>query len=93
MKGNVNHSVCRWTLNQVTVEDLCIAVKKIGFSAIDLVGPKDWPTLQSHGVFSSMCNGAEISLTEGWNDKQYHTKLIQNYTEHTILSAKRVIKI
>ena len=28
-----------------------------------------------------MCNGAEISLTEGWNDPQYHEQLIKNYTE------------
>jgi hydroxypyruvate isomerase len=35
-----------------------------------------------------MCNGAEISLTEGWNDKQYHATLIKNYTEHIDLVAK-----
>jgi hydroxypyruvate isomerase len=66
---------------------LCQTVKKLGFSAIDLVGPKDWPTLKKHGVFSSMCNGAEISLTEGWNNKQYHQQLIKNYTEHISLVA------
>src|SRR5690349_2518196 len=56
-KGNINHSVCRWCYNGLTVEELCQTVKKIGFSAIDLVGPKDWPTLQQYGVVSSMCNG------------------------------------
>ena len=35
-----------------------------------------------------MCNGAEISLAKGWNDKQYHAKLISNYTEHIDLVAK-----
>ena len=45
LKGNINHSVCRWTFSDLTVEELCIAVKKIGFAAIDLVGPKDWPIL------------------------------------------------
>lgn len=88
MKGNINHSVCRWTFNTLSVEELCLAVKKLGFSAIDLVGPKDWPLLQKHGVWSSMCNGAEISLTEGWNDKQYHSTLIKNYTEHIGLVSK-----
>lgn len=87
LKGNVNHSVCRWTYNTFSVDELCKAVKQIGFAAIDLVGPKDWPILKSHGVYSSMCNGAEISLTEGWNDKQHHAKLIQNYTEHINLVA------
>src|ERR1043166_9201802 len=88
LKGNINHSVCRWTYNFLSVEELCLAVKKIGFSAIDLVGPKDWPTLKAHGIFSSMCNGAEISLTKGWNDKQYHSTLVKNYSEHIALVAK-----
>jgi hydroxypyruvate isomerase len=35
-----------------------------------------------------MCNGAEISLTEGWNDKQYHARLVQRYKEHIDLVAK-----
>jgi hydroxypyruvate isomerase len=87
MKGNVNHSVCRWTYNFLSVEQLCQTVKQFGFSAIDLVGPKDWPTLKQHGVFSSMCNGAEINLVDGWNDKKFHDTLIKNYTEHIDLVA------
>jgi hydroxypyruvate isomerase len=87
LKGNVNHSVCYWTYNFIPLEQLCAAVKKIGFSAIDLVGPKDWNTLKKYGIFSSMCNGAEISLTEGWNHKEYHPTLIKNYTDHINLVA------
>jgi hydroxypyruvate isomerase len=87
LKGNINHSVCRWTYNFLTLEELCNTVKKIGFSAIDLVGPKEWHILKTHGIDSSMCNGAEISLTEGWNRKEYHPQLIKNYTEHIDLVA------
>ncbi len=82
LKGTINHSVCWWTYNFIPLDELCQKVKEIGFSAIDLVGPKDWNTLKKQGIFSSMCNGAEISLTEGWNDKQYHSTLIKNYTDH-----------
>ena len=88
LKGTINHSVCHWTYNFLTLDELCAAVKNIGFSAIDLVGPKDWNILKKHGVFSSMCNGAEISLTEGWNDRQYHATLLKNYTEHINLVAE-----
>jgi hydroxypyruvate isomerase len=88
MKGNIQHSVCRWTFGFMAVDELCATVKKLGLSAIDLVGPKDWPVLKQQGVFSSMCNGAEIGLTEGWNDKQYHSTLIKNYTEHIDLVSK-----
>ena len=85
LRGNVNHSVCRWTYDFLSLEELCKTVKKIGFSAIDLVGPKEWNILKAYGIYSSMCNGAQISLTEGWNDKQYHSTLIKNYSEHIAL--------
>jgi hydroxypyruvate isomerase len=81
LKGNVNHSVCRWCFAKIELDDLCIEAKKIGIKAIDLVGPKDWPTLKKHGLYSSMCNGAEINLVDGWNDPQFHPVLIKNYSE------------
>ncbi len=86
-KGNINHSVCRWCFDGLSVEELCVEAKKIGITGIDLVGPKDWPTLKKHGMVSTMCNGAEISLVKGWNDPQYHATLIKNYTEHINLVA------
>jgi hydroxypyruvate isomerase len=82
LKANINHSVCYWTYNFLPLDELCTTVKKIGFSAIDLVGPKDWPILKKHGIYSSMCNGAEINLTDGWNHKEFHSTLIKNYTDH-----------
>lgn len=88
LKGNINHSVCRWTYNFLSLEELCTTVKSLGFSAIDLIGPKEWNVLKKHDVYSSMCNGAEISLTEGWNDKQYHPTLIKNYSDHIQLVSK-----
>ncbi len=87
-RGGINHSVCRWTYEDLSLEELCTTVKKLGFSAIDLVGPAEWPILKKHGVDSSMCNGAEISLTEGFNDKAHHPTLIKNYTEHIKLVSK-----
>lgn len=70
LKGNINHYVCSWTYSFLSLEELCKEVKKIGLSAIDLVGPEDWDILKKNGIDSSMCNGAEISLTKGWNDPQ-----------------------
>jgi hydroxypyruvate isomerase len=87
VKGAIQHSVCRWCYGDIPMEDLCAGVKKIGFSAIDLVGPADWSVLKAHGIYSSMCNGAEISLTKGWNHTEYHATLIKSYTEHIDLVA------
>lgn len=81
LKGNVNHSVCRWCFKKLSLDELCIEAKKIGIKAIDLVGPEDWHILKKHGLYSSMCNGAEINLVDGWNDPKFHATLIKNYTE------------
>jgi hydroxypyruvate isomerase len=88
LKGNINHAVCRWCYNELSLDELCVAAKQIGITAIDLVGPKDWPILKKHGLDSSMCNGAEISLEEGWNDLDHHEVLIKNYEELIPLVAK-----
>src|SRR5574343_239715 len=81
LKGNIQHSACRWCYDSIPLEELCIAAKEIGLIGIDLVGPKDWPTLKKHGLLSTMCNGAEINLVDGWNDPKFHTTLIKNYTD------------
>lgn len=88
LKGNVNHAVCHWPFNPMTLEELCIGIKKIGFNAIDLVGPNNWHILQKHGVECSMCNGADLGIVQGFNDPQYHGKLLQGYEEVIPLMAK-----
>ncbi|SDD61019.1 hydroxypyruvate isomerase family protein [Niabella drilacis] len=88
LKGTINHSVCRWTYGSLSLEQLCAMVKELGFAAIDLVGPKDWDTLKKHGIYSSMCNGAEINLVDGWNEPNFHSTLIKSYTEHIEYVAK-----
>ncbi|OGO79469.1 MAG: hydroxypyruvate isomerase, partial [Chromatiales bacterium RIFOXYA1_FULL_46_5] len=55
---------------------------------IDLVGPEDWPVLKKHGVDSSMCNGAELNLVDGWSDPKFHPELIKRYLKHIDLVAE-----
>ena len=89
LKGNINHSVSRWTFNYLSLDELCKAVKEIGFNAIDLVGPKDWPTLQQHGIYSSMCYSAgDNDLYKGLDNTMYHQKLIKEYLDVIPIMAK-----
>lgn len=89
LKGNINHSVCQWTYGFLSVEELCKVAKDIGITAIDLMGPKDWPTLQKYGLYSSMCYvAAGSNLTSGFCDKNNHTKLIKDYEETIPLMVK-----
>jgi len=82
LKNNINHSVCRWCFQNIPLENLVIEAKKIGLMGIDLIGPKEWAILKKYDLECTMCNGAEISLTEGWNDKKYHKKLIDSYKKN-----------
>lgn len=81
LKNNISHSVCQWCYGSIPLEDFLKSLNELGIKAIDLIGPKDWPLLKQYAIHCSMCNGAEISLTEGWNDPQYHETLIKNYTD------------
>lgn len=81
LKGRIQHSVCRWCYGQMPLDSFCKQVKAIGLKAIDLVGEADWPTLKKHGLTCSMTNGAEISLTKGFNDPTYHDELVRRYED------------
>ena len=92
LKNNINHSVCRWCFEDIPLELFLQTLNNLGIKNLDLVGPKDWPLLQKYGINSSMCNGAELNLTDGWNDPNYHDQLIKNYTEMIPKVAKNGYK-
>ena len=87
LKGNINHSVCQWCYADLTLEELCQQAIELGLLGIDLIGPNGWTTLKKYNLISTMCNGAEISLTQGFNHKVYHSKLIKNYLDHIDMVA------
>lgn len=91
LKGNINHSVCRWTYGFLTLDELCNTVKQIGFSAIDLLKPSEWPIVQKHGVYCSMCytaNDFTNNLSNGFAHVNQHSQLVKDYTEVIPLMAK-----
>lgn len=86
-RGNIRHGVARWTYSDWSLPELCQLVKSLGFAAIDLVGPDDWPILKRYGIDCSMCNGAELNLTDGWCQPQFHDVLTERYLKHIDLVA------
>ncbi|MGD8500334.1 MAG: TIM barrel protein [Phycisphaerales bacterium] len=72
--GRINQSVCKWCYGKFSLDELCAIAKKMGLKAIDLIGPKDFPTLKKHGLASSMIG--THSLTKGMNNKKYHADCI-----------------
>jgi len=82
LKGKIKHSACRWCYSEIPIEQLAKNFKELGMVGMDLVGPKDWKVLKENNLISTMCNGAEISLTAGFNNPLYHDTLVKNYTDH-----------
>ena len=54
LKGNINHSVVFWCFNVAgekwDLKTTCEVTKKLGGKSVELVDPKDWPTLKEAGL-------------------------------------------
>ncbi|SHJ84299.1 hydroxypyruvate isomerase family protein [Pseudozobellia thermophila] len=79
LKGNINHSVCRWCYDKIPMEDFLKSLNELGIKAMDLTGPEDWPLMKKYGIHASMCWGAGKGILEGWNDPKLHDELIADY--------------
>jgi hydroxypyruvate isomerase len=85
LKGNINHSVCRWCYGKISLDDLCAAAKDMGLNAIDLLNPPEFDTLKKYGLVCSMVSFPTIDglggIPKGWNRLEHHDKLMQAYEQ------------
>jgi len=72
--GRINQSVSRWCYGKIPLDEFCAVVKKMGLKGIDLLGPKDFPTLKKHGLICTMIE--THSLTKGLDNKQNHAQCL-----------------
>jgi hydroxypyruvate isomerase len=85
MKGErdfgYKRSVSHWTVTDLDWEELCGWLAAEGIEAVDLVGPENWHHLKKHGLDSSMCNGAELNLVDGFIHAEFEEVLNERYRE------------
>ena len=85
LKGNINHSVCRWCYSKTNLDDLCVAAKNMGLTAIDLLNPSDFDTIKKHGLICSMVSFPTVDgiggIPKGWNRIEQHDKLVTMYEQ------------
>ncbi len=79
LKGNVNHSVCKWCYPKIELEDFCKAVKGMGMSSVELQGPEEWPTIKKYGLTCAMPWGAGKGIVDGWNNLALHDELLASF--------------
>lgn len=78
LKGNINHSVCKWCYQDFTVEELAQHAVRMGIKSIEIVGPEDFPVLKEYGLVCAMSNGAG-SIPVNLNRLENHAELIPAY--------------
>jgi hydroxypyruvate isomerase len=85
LKGNVNHSVCKWCYPDLSVEELAAAGKEMGLKSVELLDPEDWPVLEKHGLICAMPYGpvaeGKNRLTDGFNRIGNHEWLVPGFRE------------
>lgn len=81
LKGNINHSVCRWCYSAIPLDQLCEAAKGMGMKSVELLNPDEWSVAIKHGLTCAMSFGSPLGIPKGFNDPQYHAQLLKDYTE------------
>lgn len=79
LKGNINHSACRWCYNSIPIEKFFEEAKTLGLKGIDLLGEDDWQLAIDNGLTCSMTTGDKFGIVKGFNDPSLHDALYDNY--------------
>ncbi len=80
MKGNINHSVCRWCYNDIPLESFLEQSKALGLKSVELLPPGDWDLAKSKGLTCAVATDSFANIENGFNDPNNHTHLQENYT-------------
>ena len=83
-KGRINHSVAYWCFAEHwDLEKTCQITKQLGGKSIELVGPKDFPTLKKYGLTCALApNGMpDPPFVKGFNNPEYHDMIIAKTRE------------
>ncbi|MCJ7778446.1 MAG: TIM barrel protein, partial [Sedimentisphaerales bacterium] len=72
--GRINQAVSRWCYGKLSLDELCEVCSKMGIKGIDLLGPKDLPTLKKHRLICSMIE--THGLTKGLNRPENHAECL-----------------
>jgi len=83
LKGNINHSVCRWCYDGLSLDVLCTEANKLGIKSIDLIGPDDFEILHKHKLDCGMVYGLPdaYGIEKCFNQIANHDDLFEIYRD------------
>ena len=84
--GKLKQGVCKWCYSKMTLKELAAESAKLGLVGIDLLGPKDFPTLKKHGLVCTMVRSH--SLANGLCDPKFHKECLEKMNQAIEAAAK-----
>ena len=87
--GRLKQSFCRWPYARMPLPEVCRRAKQIGFAAIDLLYPDEWPVARDADLTVSMgyASRREKFIATGFNDPANHELLIKELETAIPLAA------
>lgn len=92
LKGNINHSACRWCYSKIPLEELAEAAQELGLKSIELLDPDQWGIVARYNLECGISNGSPLGITKGFNDPSLHDKLRNDYRTLIPKAAEAGIK-
>ena len=69
--GRIKQSIAYWCVQKYwSIEKTCQVARDLGCRSVELVEPKDWPTLKKYGLVCAIANSHWFD--KGMNDPQHH---------------------
>ena len=73
--GRVKQSIVQWCFDKHwNIEQMCRQAKRLGCHSVELVNPKDWPTLRKHGLICAIAGSH--GFEKGMNNPKYQDMCI-----------------
>jgi hydroxypyruvate isomerase len=74
--GRLKQSIAQWCFQKHwNIEQMCQVARQLGCASVELVDPKDWPTLQKHGLVCALA--LSHWFDKGMNNPKYQGMCIE----------------
>jgi hydroxypyruvate isomerase len=75
-KQNLKQSIVEWCFRKHwNIDQVCAQAKRLGCPSVELVDPKDWPTLKKNGLVCAIAGSHWFD--KGMNNPKYHEMCIE----------------
>lgn len=87
-KGSIKQSVSKWCFSSIPLDEFCEICKRMGIVGVDLIDPKDWETVNKHGLIVTMGNVPEVQISVGINRSENHERIVKSYEKYIPMAAE-----